>query len=760
MLGRKLFSTGPVAVIVTALALVGGCREATTAPSDPNSSAFASSMTVVSGNAQTGQIGAALSQLLTVKVVDAGGIPVQGATVTFAPRTGGGAITPATGLSNAAGLVTATWTLGASVGAQTAVAMLSTGFVSDSTSFSATATTGPAGVIALVSGNNQTATVGTTLPLKLVVHVTDTFGNNSVGAQVTWAAASLSGTVTPTIDSTGADGTASTTWTVGNTVATQTVTATVAGLPPIIFNAVTNGDTAHVIMTTVSGATQSGAASTALPTVLSVRVTDRFGNPIAGDKLTWNGVITGGGTVSAATSTTDATGLASTTWTLGARAGAQTLQAVESGKSFTANFAGTATLTFSDVYAGNFMACGIVATNNLIYCWGVGDGGQLGRESISNQTTPTWPVTQTDTITGPYVQARQVSGGNDGFCALTIDRRLFCWGRNIGVSTITANVATAEPIVTGSSSQQILPNLMSQGEQHICLIDLTGLAFCTGSDLHGELGDSAGGTSPGTSPTIGTYPFVLHSPAAGWAKIAAGQAHTCGIPRFNPNDATSQIPRCWGLNTSGQVGDNSTKGAVGGSLINGLGGQQVPVQITMPAGVTAFDTTSITTGAQHSCGIAIGGAAYCWGGNGLGQLGTGEASTQVDSIPTPVTGGHVFTRIYAGTYHTCAIDAAGAAWCWGRDDYGQLGDGGGGSTGFNTGTATPVPVGGGLTFKSLSVGELYTCGVTGSVGTAGGPSALAGVVYCWGNNQFGQIGNGTTSNSTPVFTPVVVNYQP
>jgi alpha-tubulin suppressor-like RCC1 family protein len=765
MLGRKLFSTGPVAVIVTALAIVGGCREATTAPSDPNSSAFASSMTVVSGNAQTGQIGAALSQLLTVKVVDAGGIPVQGATVTFAPRTGGGAISPATALSNAAGLVTATWTLGTTVGPQTAVAMLSTGFVSDSTSFSATATTGAAGVISLVSGNNQTATVGTTLPLKLVIHVTDTFGNNSSGAQVTWAAASLSGTVTPTIDSTGADGTASTTWTVGNTVATQTVTATVAGLPPIVFNAVTNGDTAHVVMTIVSGATQSGAASSALPAALSVRVTDRFGNPIVGDKLTWNGAISGGGTVSAITSTTDATGLASTSWTLGARAGAQTLQAVESGKSLTANFTGTATLTFSDVYAGNFMACGIVATNNLIYCWGVGDGGQLGRESATNQSTPTWPVTQTDTITGPYVQARQVSGGSDGFCALTIDRRLFCWGRNIGVSAVTSNVAAAEPIITGSSSQQILPNYMTQGEQHICLIDLTGLAFCTGSDLHGELGDSAGGTNPGTSPSIGTYPFVLHSPVGGWAKIAAGQAHTCGMPRFNPNDASSQIPRCWGLNTSGQVGDNTTKGVVGGSLINGLGGQQVPVQITLPVGVTAFDTLSITTGAQHSCGIAafapgIGGAAYCWGNNGLGQLGTAEAFTQVDSVPTAVAGGHLFTRIYAGTYHSCGIDAAGSAWCWGRNDYGQLG--GGTASGFNTGNATPVQVtgAGGLSFRSLSVGELYTCGVTGTVGTAGGPSATAGVVYCWGNNQFGQIGNGTTSNSTAVLVPTKVNFQP
>ena len=72
MHGRKLFSTGPVAVMLAVVAMLGGCREASTGPSDPQNPAFASSMQQVSGNAQTGQIGAALTQLLTVKVIDAG----------------------------------------------------------------------------------------------------------------------------------------------------------------------------------------------------------------------------------------------------------------------------------------------------------------------------------------------------------------------------------------------------------------------------------------------------------------------------------------------------------------------------------------------------------------------------------------------------------------------------------------------------------------------------------------------------------------
>jgi len=518
-----------------------------------------------------------------------------------------------------------------------------------------------------------------------------------------------------------------------------------------VFTATTSGDTAHIHISPATVLPPAGVGS-ALPT-LTVTVLDQFNNPIVGDVVTWNGAITGGGTVSATTSTTDITGTARTTWTLGARVGTQSLQAVEGAKSTSTSFTSTATVTFSDVFAGNFMACGIVATNNNAYCWGVGDGGQLGKGTTTNASAPTWPVTQTDSTTG-YLQVRQISGGDDGFCALTIDRRLFCWGRTIGVSSTNSNNATFQTIVTGSSSQQILPNFIGMGEQHVCILDLTGLGFCTGSDLHGELGDS----TKGVSPSVGTYPFILHSPVQGWSRIVAGTAHTCGIPRLDlTHPLTSQRPLCWGLNTTGQVGNDSTSGNLG---------QQAPTLVTMPVGVTAFDSLTLTAGAQHTCAIeasgsATPGAAWCWGGNGFGQLGSGTATVgAIDSIPTPVQGGHLFTRIYAGAYHTCGIEmVTGAAYCWGRNDYGQLG-GVTPPSAFLTGTAAPVAVTGGLRFRSLSVGELYTCGLTGTVDTAGGPSAGAGTVYCWGDNLFGQIGNETTGNNQPVLRPTKVHFQP
>jgi alpha-tubulin suppressor-like RCC1 family protein len=751
MHGRKLFSTGPVAVMLAVVAMLGGCREASTGPSDPQNPAFASSMQQVSGNAQTGQIGAALTQLLTVKVIDAGGLPVKGASVTFAAKTGGGTMSPASGISDAAGLVTSIWTLGSTVGPQTAIAKLSGSFVSDSTTFSATATTGPAGVITLVSGNNQSAIVGAALALPLVVHVTDTFGNVAIGAKVTWTAGNLSGSVTPTIDSTGADGNASTTWTVGNTTATQTVTASVVGLPPIVFTASASADTAHVTLTAlVGGSGQTAPVSSKLPANLSVRVIDRFGNPIVGDVITWNspGAILGGGTVSAATSTTDATGTASTTWTLGSRAGAQSLQAIEAGHSLVANFTATATVQFSDVESGHFQTCGVASANNHVYCWGLNDAGQLGKTNSINSSMPTIPVvTGSDTLNGPFLQSRQVFGSRSYMCALTISRQMFCWGDVIGQVSTGVLIATFQNITDGTAT--ITPSYLANGQEHQCIMTLAGQGACTGFGLQGQTG---AGVVPPSSTAANTY--ALTSTGGGapafWANMSAGQSFTCGMGHYN-NSLASQIPYCWGFNGSGQLGN--------GTFANGV----APVAVTMPAAATAYDSGSVTAGGLHACAIEANtsttpGAAWCWGSNGFGQLGTGTAVTGVerDSIPQIVAGGHTFVKIFAGTFHTCALTAAGAAYCWGRNDFGQLGN--------PVSAAVPAPtlVGTNVAFRSLSMGELYTCGVTGIPNAVIGPSQSPGTIYCWGDNLFGQLGISTTASGgdSPTPTPTKVLGQP
>jgi alpha-tubulin suppressor-like RCC1 family protein len=139
---------------------------------------------------------------------------------------------------------------------------------------------------------------------------------------------------------------------------------------------------------------------------------------------------------------------------------------------------------------------------------------------------------------------------------------------------------------------------------------------------------------------------------------------------------------------------------------------------------------ALSAGARHTCGLAAGGAAFCWGGNQLGQLGD---STQVSrGAPVAVAGGHAFTSISAGTSHTCALTAAAQAFCWGLGEEGALGIGA--DTALHT---VPQPVAGGIAFASISAGDNTTCGIS-----------TAGDTYCWGV-QYG-------TNGPVVLTPTLV----
>ena len=156
------------------------------------------------------------------------------------------------------------------------------------------------------------------------------------------------------------------------------------------------------------------------------------------------------------------------------------------------------------------------------------------------------------------------------------------------------------------------------------------------------------------------------------------------------------------------------------------------------------DLATVEGGFLFTCGLTTGGAAYCWGFNGSGVIGNG--SNAASAAPSPVVGGLTFATLAVGDKHACGITTDGAVFCWGSNGSGALGNGStngpetcdiGGSVGCST---APVPVAGNHTFAALSAGNDYTCGLEPS-----------GNIYCWGWNLFGQLGDGTnSSNATPV----------
>src|SRR5664280_898362 len=253
------------------------------------------------------------------------------------------------------------------------------------------------------------------------------------------------------------------------------------------------------------------------------------------------------------------------------------------------------------------------------------------------------------------------------------------------------------------ASATLAPVQIATGDGHTCALAPSGQAYCWGQNTNGQLGDN--------TTTDRSTPVAVQQGAVIFTSIAAGYQRTCGL-------TSAGQTHCWGYNGNAQLGDNTTTNRL------------TPVAVQQ--GAVTF--TSITAGGWHTCGLTSEGAAYCWGYNGYGQV--GDNATTQRSTPVAVQQGAVtFTSITASSYYTCGLTSAGAAWCWGANWYGQLGDN------STTQRSTPVAVQqGAVTFTSITASSYYTCGLTS-----------AGAAWCWGANWYGQLGdNSTTQRSTPV----------
>ncbi|MGH7572209.1 MAG: RCC1 domain-containing protein [Gemmatimonadota bacterium] len=360
-------------------------------------------------------------------------------------------------------------------------------------------------------------------------------------------------------------------------------------------------------------------------------------------------------------------------------------------------------LPLASISAGLRHTCAVVSDGQA-YCWGFNDAGQLGNGNGGTGSAIPVPV-------NGELAFQSISAGGFHTCGLTVGGAAHCWGDNssgqLGDDGLGSNSDIPVAVVGGHTFESI-----SAGRLHTCGVTTAGPAYCWGNNSSGSLGDGNGGIDNDRDIPV----RVLGVSA--FESISAGDFHTCGV-------ATLGNAYCWGFNDTGQLG----KGDSGFTT-----GSDVPVLV---AGEHSFE--AIGGGNRHSCGVANGGAGFCWGENDLGQLGDGSAGMDSDT-PVRVAGLLAFELVNAGSQHSCGLTLGGSAYCWGVNNNGQRGDG----------TAlppidAPVPVAGELVFDSIDVGRDHTCGVT-----------TLGEAYCWGLNVDGELGDGNApmDSNVPVLVPI------
>ncbi|MDO8501179.1 MAG: pre-peptidase C-terminal domain-containing protein [Gemmatimonadaceae bacterium] len=299
--------------------------ESTTEPSV----SVATTLAANSSTSVTGVAGAVVTPPPSVIVKDQNGSPMGGATVTFAVASGGGSVSGATITTDASGIATVgSWTLGPVPGENV---LRATSGTLDGVAFAATSTAGAAASLARNAGDNQTAAVGSAVPIPASVIVRDANGNPKSGVSVTFAVVSGGGSVTGAIVTTNASGIATVgSWTLGPVAGANVLNATSGTLDSVAFTAISTAGAAASLAKN-GGDNQTAAAGSAVPIPPSVIVKDAYGNPKSGISVSF-AVVSGGGSITGATAVTNAAGVATVgSWTLGNSAGVNSLSATVTG---------------------------------------------------------------------------------------------------------------------------------------------------------------------------------------------------------------------------------------------------------------------------------------------------------------------------------------------------------------------------------------------------------------------------------------------
>lgn len=563
----------------------------------------------------------------------------------------------------------------------------------------------PVASVEVVSGNNQSDTVGQSLDEPLVVVALDAEGTPVSGQVLNFVVKAGGGSVFAGATSTNAEGRAQEIWTLGTNAADSQVVEVRAvdnttGEPKVYarFEAVAKHDRPNRL-SAVSGQDQIGAMLTALLDSLVVEVVDQYGNPTVGDSIVWS-TTPEGGAVSPSTAAVSGNGLSAAQWELGEMGTHTATATVANHPELQVTFRADALIAWRVLAPGRTHTCGITVGGQL-YCWGGNSFGQLGVGDTGDRAAPT-PVQSN-------LAFDNVVAGSDASCAITAEGSAYCWGRNdwgnLGIGT-TSTYPDPGAVIPTAVHGGIAFRQLAASQLVTCGVAVDGAAYCWGANNQGQLG--TGDTVSQTVPA----PVSIEEPVQHIAP-AEGQ-HTCAIN-------TSGIAYCWGSNGLGQLGIG-TLDADAHWLPEAVQGGMVFEHIDGNGAAT--------------CALAESAKAYCWGDNQ--HLALGQDVGEV-YYPSPVTTEVDFSRIDVGGYTVCGLSTSGTAYCWGVNGFGTLGS----SSSRDTRAQTPRLVAGGHTFVALTHGVGIVCGLT-----------EIGVGYCWGYNGAGGTGTGSPDEYVWVPTPI------
>jgi alpha-tubulin suppressor-like RCC1 family protein len=349
-----------------------------------------------------------------------------------------------------------------------------------------------------------------------------------------------------------------------------------------------------------------------------------------------------------------------------------------------------------------------VLGDGTVKCWGDNGFGQLGDGTTMASVQPVQVLSVSDAV--------GIAAGFEFSCALIRGGTARCWGEDndgelgdgIHLPTYVNTPVPKATQVSGLANAIILTGGGSTSDAACALLS-DGTVACWGIDISGELGNGVI-AAYGDSSTPVVVPDLN-----GVVSIAGGEAHMCAL-------LSGGTVKCWG----GPMGTGADMDV----------SSPIPVSNVMGA-------TALAAGSGFTCALTSAATIECWGENDYGQLGYPTTATCLNGIPCSLSATAVssltgVTALAAGSTHACALLSDRTVRCWGRNDYGQLGNG------TTSDSRAPVAVSGLSAVTEIAAGDAHTCA-----------RIADGSVRCWGWNSSGQLGNGTTTDSS---VPVTVAF--